>query len=259
MITLPFPDITGLSRVGAAVILVIVAIIISRWRDAGLEKDLMVATVRSFVQLLAIGYALEFIFGLDNPVWTTMLLGFMMVVAGRTAGGRGKKVPNARWVAFAAIAGGSGLTLGTLLLLNIFTYDPQTIIPIGGMVIGNAMTVAALVMSRLSNDFQTQSNEIEQALALGAPSQVAARPQLRQALQNALIPITDTTKTVGLIKLPGAMTGMILAGASPMEAVQLQMIVMYMLVGASAFTGLLAAWLTYRGYFTPAHQLQMPA
>ena len=81
--------------------------------------------------------------------------------------------------------------------------------------------------------------------------------QFRRSLRSAMVPIVDTTKTVGLIKLPGAMTGMILAGASPMQAVQLQLIVMYMLVGASTFTGLIAAYLTYRQFFSPAYQLQL--
>ncbi len=255
MITLPFPDLAGLAKVGAAMLLILIAIGISRWRKVDLEKDLVIATLRSFVQLLAIGYALEFIFGLDNPLWTTALLVFMTVVAGRTAAARGQRVPRANLVALFSISVGAALTLGLLVALNIFTYDPQTIIPIGGMVVGNAMTTAALVMTRLESDFRIQKTSIETVLALGGTSQQASQPQLRNALQSAMIPIVDTTKTVGLIKLPGAMTGMILAGASPLEAVQLQMIVMYMVVGATAFTGLLAAFLTYREFFTPFHQL----
>lgn len=258
MISLPFFDLQGLARVAAAIVLVIIAMAISRWRQADLEKDMMVAVVRSFVQLIAIGYALEFIFGQDSVWWTLLVLAVMTAVAGRTAGQRGSDIPNATAVALAAITGGSILTLGTLVALRVFAFEPQTIIPIGGMVIGNAMTTAALVMKRLATDYNNQQNQIETALALGATSQQASQPQLRQALQSAMIPIIDTTKTVGLIKLPGAMTGMILAGASPLEAVQLQMIVMYMLVGASAFTGLIAAFLTFRQFFTPTHQLILP-
>jgi len=100
-----------------------------------------------------------------------------------------------------------------------------------------------------------QRDLIESKLALGATSRQASLTQFQRTIVSAMTPIVDTTKTVGLIKLPGAMTGMILAGASPLEAVQLQIIVMYMLVGAATFTGLVAAWLTYRQFFSPAHQL----
>jgi len=90
---------------------------------------------------------------------------------------------------------------------------------------------------------------------LGATKRQAANQQMRRALTTGMTPIVDNTKTVGLISLPGAMTGMILAGAAPLEAVQLQIIVMYMLMGAAAFSGLTATFLTYRQFFTPAHQL----
>ena len=96
---------------------------------------------------------------------------------------------------------------------------------------------------------------IESQLALGATSRQASLTQFRRALRSAMTPIIDSTKTVGLITLPGAMTGMILAGASPSKAVQLQIIVMYMLVGAANFAGLIAAYLTYRQFFTVEHQL----
>ena len=102
-----------------------------------------------------------------------------------------------------------------------------------------------------------RSPQIEVALALGATGRQAAHPYLSTALHNGMTPIVDSAKTVGLIQLPGAMTGMILAGASPLEAVQLQITVMYMLIGAAAFTGLTIVWLTYRQFFTANHQLKL--
>ena len=141
------------------------------------------------------------------------------------------------------------MTLALLVTLGVFDFVPKDIIPIGGMVLGTSMTTATLVITRLSSDFQDQRGLIESKLALGATSRQASLTQFQRTIKSALAPIIDTTKTVGLIKLPGAMTGMILAGASPLEAVQLQIIVMYMLLGAATFTGLVAAWLTYRQYF----------
>ena len=254
----PFTSMDDLSRVFLAMLFVAVAAAISRWQRADLEKDLGWSTVRSFVQLIAIGYVLELIFRQDNPVWTLLLLAVMVVIAGVTSGQRGNKTPHAYAIALASISIGTAVTIAGLVALDVFAFTPQAIIPIGGMIVGNAMTTVSLVMSRLSDDLIEQRNQVETMLALGARGREASLPQFRRALRSAMVPIIDTTKTVGLIKLPGAMTGMILAGASPIEAVQLQLIVMYMLVGANTFTGLSAAYLTYRQFFTAAHQLRLP-
>ena len=250
-----FAGLQGIERVLLSVAFVFIAAAVSRWQSSDLEKDLAIATVRSFVQLIAIGYALELVFEMNYPIFTIGILLVMITIGGRTSGGRAKQTPNGVMVASLAIGIGSGLTIATLVLLGVFEFKPQDIIPIGGMIVGTSMTTATLVITRLSSDFHDQRGLIESKLALGATSRQASLYQFQRTITGAMTPIIDTTKTVGLIKLPGAMTGMILAGASPLEAVQLHIIVMYMLVGAATFTGLIAAWLTYRQFFSPAHQL----
>ena len=116
------------------------------------------------------------------------------------------------------------------------------------------MTTTGLTIVRLRDDLKTHRLQIEAALALGATKQQAARQPMRRALNTGMTPIIDNTKTVGLISLPGTMTGLILGGASPLEAVQVQMIVMYVLVGTAAFSSLITTFLTYRQFFTSAHQ-----
>lgn len=248
-------NLAWLPRIVGALALVILAMGISRWQKVDLEKDMLVAVARAFVQLIAIGYALNFIFQADSVWWIVLVVVIMVTVAGYTAGQRGQHVPRAVVVAAISVAVGTVLTLGLLLLLEVFPFEARFIIPIAGMIVGNSMTVVGLVMARLRDDVKLQRPQIEAALALGATQRQAAGSQLRRALATGMTPIVDNTKTVGLISLPGAMTGMILAGASPLEAVQLQIIVMYMLVGAAAFAGLTGAFLTYRQFFTPAHQL----
>ena len=245
----------GIERVIMSAVFILIAAAVSRWQDSDLEKDLVIATFRSFIQLIAIGYVLELVFEIDSPLFTAAILLAMTLTAGSTTAKRAKTTPKAQTIAFLSIGIGSALTLSLLVALGVFQFVPKDIIPIGGMIIGNAMTTATLVITRLSADFHDQRDMIESKLALGATSRQASRSQFQRTLKSAMTPIIDTTKTVGLIKLPGAMTGMILAGASPLEAVQLQIIVMYMLVGAATFTGLIAAWLTYRQFFTPVHQL----
>lgn len=252
-----FGSMDELARVLFSVVFILVAVGVSRWQSADLEKDLLIATVRAFIQLVLIGYALELIFDLDQPAWTLAILVVMTLIAARTTGQRVKGLNNGFITALLSIGIGSALTIVVLLVLNVFQFKPDDIIPIGGMVIGNSMTTATLVITRLAQGFRDERGMIESMLALGADSRQASLMQFRRSIRSAMIPIVDTTKTVGLIKLPGAMTGMILAGASPLQAVQLQIIVMYMLVGAATFTGLIAAYLTYRQSFTPAHQLRL--
>ncbi len=247
-----------LPRIFGSLTLVGVAIGVSYWQKVGLEKDMLVAVGRAFIQLIAIGYALDLIFGTQGPFWILLVVAIMVSIAGFTAGRRGKGVPNSRRVATIAISMGAALTLGLLVGLQVFPFEPRFVIPIAGMIVGNSMTVTGLVMARLRDDLRLQRAQVEAALALGATQRQAATTQLRRALTTGMTPIVDNTKTVGLISLPGAMTGMILAGASPLEAVQLQIIVMYMLIGAAAFSGLTATFLTYRQFFTRAHQLVLP-
>ncbi len=239
----------------ASLLLVALAIGISRWQQVDLEKDMIVAIIRAFVQLLAIGFALDFIFASNNLFWIALVIVIMITVAGYTAGQRGKDIPNSRLIATGAIGLGAILTIVLLLVLQVFPFEPRFIIPIAGMIIGNAMTTTGLTIVRLRDDLKTFRLQIEAALALGATQQQAARQQMRRALSTGMAPIIDNTKTVGLISLPGTMTGLILGGASPLEAVQVQTIVMYVLVGTAAFSSLIATFLTYRQFFTPAHQL----
>jgi len=244
-----------LPRILGALALVGVAAFISWRQKVGLGKDMLTAVIRAFVQLIAIGYILEFIFAARGPYWILLVVTVMVAVAGYTAGQRGRGVPRSTLVATASVSCGAFATIGTLLLLGVFPFEPRYIIPIAGMIVGNAMVVSGLVMGRLRDEIHSQKLRIETALALGAAHHQAVGGQRKRALTAGMSPIVDNTKTVGLISLPGAMTGMILAGAPALEAVQVQIIVMYMLIGAAAVSGLTAAHLTYRQFFTRAHQL----
>ena len=244
-----------LTRILGALALVGAAVLVSWRQQMGLGKDMLTAVIRAFVQLIAIGYVLKFIFAAQGPYWILLIVAVMVVIAGYTAGRRGRGVPGSHWVATTAISCSAFFTIGTLLLLKVFPYQPRYIIPIAGMIVGNAMVVCGLVMSRLRDDLKLQKAQVEAALALGATQRQAVRGQLKRAMAAGMTPIVDNTKTVGLISLPGAMTGMILAGAPALEAVQVQIIVMYMLIGAAAVSGLTTAFLAYRQFFTRAHQL----
>jgi putative ABC transport system permease protein len=244
----------GYPEVALALSLVAVAAVISRVRHAHLEGDIVIATVRSFAQLLAVGYVLEFVFQ-GHDALTPIVLAVMIAVATITSGRRAKRVPQSHVIAAAAVTTSTAATLGLMVALQIVPASPRATIPLGSMIISNAMNVASLVMTRLRDDLASHRREVEARLSLGETAREAAGPWHRASLRNGMLPIIDNTKVVGLVALPGAMTGMLLAGASPFDAIRLQLVVMYMILGGDAFAALVAGELTIRRLFTADHQL----
>jgi putative ABC transport system permease protein len=242
-------------QVAATLALVALAAAISFWQRADLERDIGIATIRSFVQLTAIGYAIKLIFEADT-IWLVLALLTVMVLFGAlTARSRAKKVPGAFWPLLIALAVAGGSTLGLVVALGVFDPTPRYLVPVGGMVIGNAMTASAVALNRLGDEVSDSRAKIEATLALGATAADAAAPYVRRALRSGMITLIDSTKTTGLIFFPGTMVGMLLAGADPTDAVRLQLILLYALLGSVAIAGLVATTLAYRNFFTPAQQL----
>lgn len=241
--------------VAASVALVAVAAAVTARERLGITRELLVAAARAGVQLVAVGALLGWLFthaGLAGALgWVTA----MVLVAGRVAGGRGKGVPKATSAALIGVGVGTALTLGTLLVLHVVAAQPRVVVPVGGMVVSSAMQAAGVVLRRLREQAESERPAIEARLALGFDSRAAFAPHLRSALRTSLIPNIDTTKTVGLIALPGAMTGLILAGVPPLTAIRYQIVVMWMLLAATAVAALVTARVAERHLFDPAHRL----
>jgi putative ABC transport system permease protein len=248
----------SLGEVAASLALVAIAIAVSVWRRTDLEQDIGIAVVRSFVQLVAIGYVIQLIFDEDSLALVLALIVVMVVFGAVTARARAKRVPNSFVPLLIALALAGGATLGLVVALGIFEPEPRYLVPVGGMVIGNAMTAAAVALNRLGDEMHDSARRIEATLALGATSREAAAPSVRRALRSGTIALVDSTKTTGLIFFPGTMVGMLLAGADPVDAVRLQLILLWVLLGSVAIAALVATTLAYRNFFTPAHQLREP-
>jgi putative ABC transport system permease protein len=246
----------SVGEVAASLVLVAIAIAISLWRRADLERDIGVAVVRSIVQLTAIGYVIDAIFDADSLALVAVLIAVMVVFGAFTARGRARHVPGAFWPLLVALAIAGATTLGLVVALGVFEPEPQFLVPVGGMVVGNAMTAAAVALNRLGDEIRDHRLQIEATLALGATSTQAALPIMRRSLRSGMIALIDATKTTGLIFFPGTMVGMLLAGADPTDAVRLQLILLYTLLGSVALAALAATTLAYRNFFTPAHQLR---
>jgi putative ABC transport system permease protein len=246
----------GLGRVGATLALVAIAAAVAVWERTDLEGDIAVAVVRSFLQLTAIGYVIKAIFASDSTLWVVLLLAVMVVFGALTARGRARRVPHAFWPLLIALAVAATATLAVVLVLGVFPAKARYLVPVGGMVIGNAMTAAAVALNRLGDEIRDASGRIEATLALGATAAQAIRPAVRRSLRSGMIPLIDSTKTTGLIFFPGTMVGMLLAGAAPVDAVRLQLVLLYVLLGAVALAALVAVALARRTFFTADHQLR---
>jgi putative ABC transport system permease protein len=250
-------------QLGLAGGLVLVAIGLSAARGLGLERDLAIAAARTFVQLLAIGQILGFVFASASPVLTVGIVLLMLLVAAWTVAGRQRRPTHAlRLLVLASLTIGSGLTLvlTTEVILHIKPwYNPYYLIPIMGMVIGNSLNSATLAVERLDNDLRSTRDRVEALLALGATSWQASEIPVRGAMKAAMIPIINSMMVVGLVSLPGMMTGQILGGSLPMVAIKYQVLIMYMIAFSTALTAFVLTSLRVRSYFTSAHQLREEA
>ena len=160
------------------------------------------------------------------------------------------------FVQLVAIGGSTLVTLGLMLALGIIPSGARYVIPIAGMIIGNSMNVTSVTAVRLVQDAGDRRPQIEAALALGASPRQCTASVMRRSVRLAMVPVIDSTKTMGIVFLPGAMTGMILAGADPLQAVRLQVVVVFMLLAAVSLTATLVSLLAPGRLFTPQQQLR---
>ena len=236
--------------------LVVVSIILVRHWRIPVAKDMALGSIRAFIQLIAVGYALEFIFDLDSLLLISLAILIMIIVGAYTASGRVKQLDKAFPICFFAMVMGSLVTLGIMLAIRIIPLEARYIIPLGGMIISNAMNASTLSMTRLVSDIKNSRLAIETSLALGKSWRTATRSIVRESALAGMISMLNFMKTVGIVALPGAMTGMILGGADPLEAVLLQVVVAYMLLSAVTITSILSVEITIRRFFTVYHQLK---
>ena len=245
-----------LGEVAASLALIAVATAVSFWQRAELEQDIAVAVLRSFLQLTAVGYVIQAIFDADSLWLVVALLAGMVGFGTWTAHGRAKGVPGATVPIALALAAAASVTLGLVLALGVFQATPRYLVPVGGMVIGNSMTAVAVALNRLADEMHDGRRQVEAMLALGATSKQAARSIVTRSLRSGMIPLIDSTKTTGIVFFPGTMVGMLVAGAEPVDAVRLQLVLLWVLLGAVALAGLIAVSMGYRGFFTDAQQLR---
>lgn len=249
----------------ASLLLIVVTIGISRWRHLDLESSVLWATVRALVQLLAVGYVLAVV--IDPPAWAISAtrdqpialawgwLVFMVAFAAWTVSRRAPEVPGVLPLALLALSISTAATVAVIFGLGIFPAEARAIVPLGGMMVGNAMTSTVVAGRRIVAEFSEKRADVEARLALGQPWQEASRPSLRSALRTGMTSQIETTKAVGLVFLPGAMTGLILAGVDPVDAVRVQAAIMFLILGAVTINVVVIGTGVTSRLFTDDHRL----
>lgn len=242
-------------------LLILITGVISIFLKLNLEKRLFLASIRMVVQLFLVGFVLRIVFRIDNPFPLLMVLFVMITIASHTAVNRSSRFINGSyWIAFITLVSTGLLTTFsvTSLIINVDPwFQPRYVIPLLGMVIGNTMTGISLCLNSLLERFVEKQAEIECELALGATSWEAAKNPIKNSVKVGLIPMLNSMMVVGVVSLPGMMTGQILAGADPVQAVKYQIIILFMISASTALGCIMTALIVFKKVFNDKHQLRI--
>lgn len=246
----------GAAQAVITTLMVAAVILIARRREIHLEKETAIALLRGITQVLAVGSVLLVL--LNQPTWASVpvLLG-MIVIAGFMGANRVKEVPGALWTSLESIALGGGVTTILMTLLGVIEWETTSLIPVGSMIIANTMNTVALAQDRLRSDVVAHVGEIETALALGATPKAAVRRYTQAATEASLIPSVNSLRSLGIVWIPGLMTGMVLTGADPIYAAIYQFVVIAMIFAAGGIGAVLSMVFGRSRIFTNAMQLRL--
>ena len=238
------------------------AIALSLWQNLDLEGQLIFGAGRSLLQLLFVGYVLEFIFALNTSWSVLLLLGIMTTIAAIVTRNRiGKKIQGLLPIVWLSLLASSALSVGYTVLLIIQPatwYEPQYLIPLAGMLLGNAMNGASLAGDRLVNAMKQNRLEVETHLCLGATPHQAITTYRQEAIRTGLIPTLNQMMVVGLVSLPGMFTGQVLAGSDPLNAASYQILILFAIVLTNLTSTVLVTEGLYRRFFNQDAQLILP-
>ncbi|MGC9007142.1 MAG: ABC transporter permease [Sulfurihydrogenibium sp.] len=226
-------------------VLIAIAVYLSYKEKVGLEKEILINSIRAFIQLLILGYALVFILKLTNPLGLFGILFAMVIFATYTAVKR-VNITDGLKTAFLSIFLSSFIIIGVLVITQVLSLKANELIPIGGMIIGNALNAYTQTMERFKSDVKNNIDLIENFIALGVPLKEAFRLQIKNCITAALIPILNNLQTLGIIWIPGITAGMVLAGANPIHAVFFQLVIMFSMVAVAVLTSYFGTNLSYK-------------
>ena len=244
----------GLAQAAIASALAIAVVLLARKRNIHLESDAAVALVRGLVQIVIVGSLLALL--LKAPRWSSVfLLAGMLIAAGSISARRAKNIPGARKVSTLAIAAGAGSVTAIMTWAGVIDTAITALIPVGSMIIANAMNTNGLALNRFRSEVLAHAGEIETALALGAEPRATVGRYAEASIHASLIPAIDNLRSLGIVWIPGLMTGMLLSGSDPLYAAIYQFVVIAMILASSGLTSLLSTLMIRSHAFSAAEQL----
>ncbi|MDB5081317.1 MAG: hypothetical protein JWP00_3241 [Chloroflexi bacterium] len=246
----------GIFQAAITVVLALAVMLVGRQQKIHLEVEVMIALVRGIVQIVAVALALVVIFKGPEVVAVPVLFG-MLVTASVVAGRRVKDIPGSIMVSFYGITFGAGLVILLMVLAGVINPALTSVIPVGSMLIANAMNTCAQALERFASDIKAHTGQVEAGLALGATPGEIVRPYSQSAVHTSLIPRIDSLSSLGIVWIPGLMTGMLVAGTDPIYAAIYQFAVITMMFASSGLTSVVSVLLVQRRVFSPAQQLML--
>ncbi|MBO2751961.1 iron export ABC transporter permease subunit FetB [Staphylococcus aureus] len=244
------------TALGLTALLLVIQIIISYKEGLHIIKDLIVATLRAVVQLIILGFLLHYIFKI-NDKWLLVLCVFVIIVnaSWNTISRSSPVMHHVFLISFVAIFVGTALPLAGTIATGAIQFTANEVIPIGGMLANNGLIAINLAYQNLDRAFVQDGTNIESKLSLAATPKLASKGAIRESIRLAIVPTIDSVKTYGLVSIPGMMTGLIIGGVPPLQAIKFQLLVVFIHTTATIMSALIATYLSYGQFFNARHQL----
>ncbi|RNA96878.1 ABC transporter permease [Staphylococcus aureus] len=244
------------TALGLTALLLVIPIIISYKEGLHIIKDLIVATLRAVVQLIILGFLLHYIFKI-NDKWLLILCVLVIIInaSWNTISRASPVMHHVFWISFLAIFIGTALPLAGTVATGAIHFTANEVIPIGGMLANNGLIAINLAYQNLDRAFVQDGTNIESKLSLAATPKLASKGAIRESIRLAIVPTIDSVKTYGLVSIPGMMTGLIIGGVPPLQAIKFQLLVVFIHTTATIMSALIATYLSYGQFFNARHQL----
>ncbi|HHW9381567.1 TPA: ABC transporter permease [Staphylococcus aureus] len=244
------------TALGLTALLLVIPIIISYKEGLHIIKDLIVATLRAVVQLIILGFLLHYIFKISDK-WLLVLCVFVIIVnaSWNTISRSSPVMHHVFLISFVAIFVGTALPLAGTIATGAIQFTANEVIPIGGMLANNGLIAINLAYQNLDRAFVQDGTNIESKLSLAATPKLASKGAIRESIRLAIVPTIDSVKTYGLVSIPGMMTGLIIGGVPPLQAIKFQLLVVFIHTTATIMSALIAIYLSYGQFFNARHQL----
>ncbi|HCT6570053.1 ABC transporter permease [Staphylococcus aureus] len=244
------------TALGLTALLLVIPIIISYKEGLHIIKDLIVATLRAIVQLIILGFLLHYILKI-NDKWLLILCVLVIIInaSWNTISRASPVMHHVFWISFLAIFIGTALPLAGTIATGAIQFTANEVIPIGGMLANNGLIAINLAYQNLDRAFVQDGTNIESKLSLAATPKLASKGAIRESIRLAIVPTIDSVKTYGLVSIPGMMTGLIIGGVPPLQAIKFQLLVVFIHTTATIMSALIATYLSYGQFFNARHQL----